>query len=166
MLSLEPDERNRVLLLLLYASGVRRGEVAGLRWQDLQATNGDGQITVFGKGGKTWSVQLPTSVWKQLNKWRGEAPPEETVFRSRKRGEPLTDSGIWRIVKQAARRAGIEVPVSPHWLRHVHASQALDRRLPFIWYKPRSAMPVSPPPVATCMPGPKKARASSCRSKV
>src|SRR4051812_45325668 len=37
MLSLEPDERNRVLLLLLYASGVRRGEVAGLRWQDLQA---------------------------------------------------------------------------------------------------------------------------------
>jgi integrase/recombinase XerD len=58
MLSLEPDERNRVLLLLLYASGVRRGEVAGLRWQDLQATADGGQITVFGKGGKTRLVQL------------------------------------------------------------------------------------------------------------
>src|SRR5689334_11369055 len=52
MLTLEPDERNRVLLTLLYASGVRRGEVAGLRWQDLQAVEDSGQITVFGKGGK------------------------------------------------------------------------------------------------------------------
>jgi site-specific recombinase XerD len=52
------------------------------------------------------------------------------VFPSRKGGEPLTDSGIWRIVKQAAQRAGIEVPVSPHWLRHAHASHALDRGAP------------------------------------
>src|SRR4051812_2750486 len=130
LLSLEPDERNRVLLLLLYASGVRRGEVAGLRWQDLQATSDGGQITVFGKGGKTRSVQLPTSVWKQLTKLRGEALPEDPVFPSRKGGEPLTDSGIWRIVKAAARRAGIELPVSPHWLRHAHASHALDRGAP------------------------------------
>ncbi|HZB95749.1 MAG TPA: tyrosine-type recombinase/integrase, partial [Herpetosiphonaceae bacterium] len=70
MLSLEPDERNRVSLLLLYASGVRRGEVAALRWQDLQATGDGGQITVFGKGGKTRSVQLPASVWKQWHKLR------------------------------------------------------------------------------------------------
>lgn len=130
LLSLEPDERNRVLLLLLYASGVRRGEVAGLRWQDLQATSDGGQITVFGKGGKTRSVQLPTSVWKQLTKLRGEVPPENPVFPSRQGGEPLTDSGIWRVVKQAAQRAGIEVPVSPHWLRHAHASHALDRGAP------------------------------------
>jgi integrase/recombinase XerD len=130
MLSLEPDERNRVLLLLLYASGVRRGELAGLRWQDLQATSDGGQITVFGKGGKTRSVQLPVSVWKQLSKLRGVAEAHEPVFPSRKGGEPLTDSGIWRIVKAAARRADIEVPVSPHWLRHAHASHALDRGAP------------------------------------
>jgi integrase/recombinase XerD len=130
LLSLEPDERNRILLLLLYASGVRRGEIAGLRWQDLQATAEGGQITVFGKGGKTRSVQLPTSVWKELSKLRGEALSGDPVFPSRKGGEPLTDSGIWRLVKQAARRAGIEVPVSPHWLRHAHASHALDRGAP------------------------------------
>jgi integrase/recombinase XerD len=130
MLSLEPDERNRVLLLLLYASGVRRGEIAGLRWQDLQATADGGQITVFGKGGKTRSIRLPVSVWKQISKWRGEAQPGDPVFPSRKGGEPLTDSRIWRIVKQAAQRAGLEVPVSPHWLRHAHASHALDRGAP------------------------------------
>ena len=130
MLSLEPDERNRILLLLFHASGVRRGEIAGLRWQDLQATSDGGQITGFGKGGKTRSVQLPTSVWKQLGKLRGEALSGDPVFPSRKGGEPLTDSGLWRIVKQAARRAGIEVPVSPHWLRHAHAPHALDRGAP------------------------------------
>lgn len=130
LLSLEPEERNRVLLLLLYASGVRRGELAGLRWRDLQATGDGGQITVFGKGGKTRSVQLPASVWKQLQKLRGNAGPDDPVFPSRKKAQPLTESAIWRIVKKAAERAGLELPVSPHWLRHAHASHALDRGAP------------------------------------
>jgi len=53
MLTLEPDGRNQVLLFLLYASGVRRGELAGLVWKNLQAAEQGGQITVFGKGGQT-----------------------------------------------------------------------------------------------------------------
>ena len=44
MLSLEPDERNRLLLFLLYASGYRRAELAALCWRDLQATTDGGQI--------------------------------------------------------------------------------------------------------------------------
>jgi integrase/recombinase XerD len=130
LLSLEPEERNRVLLILIYASGVRRGEVAGLRWRDLQAAGESGQITVFGKGGKTRSIQLPDSVWKQLRKLRGKSSADDVVFPSRKKGKPLTESAIWRIVKQAAVRAGLELPVSPHWLRHAHASHALDRGAP------------------------------------
>ena len=59
LLTLEPNERNRTLLTLLYGAGVRRSEVADLRWRDLQATSGGGQVTVFGKGGKTRSIQLP-----------------------------------------------------------------------------------------------------------
>jgi len=130
MLSLEPDERNRLLLFLLYASGTRRAELAGISWRDLQATTDGGQITVFGKGGKTRSIQLPVSLWKQLLTLRGAARDAEAVFPSRKKGKPLTDSGIWRIVKQAAARAGLQNSVSPHWLRHGHASHALDRGAP------------------------------------
>jgi integrase/recombinase XerD len=130
LLSLESNERNRMLLLLLYASGVRRGELSGLLWKDLQAASEGGQITVFGKGGKTRSILLPDSLWKQLQKLRGSAPAEDPVFPSRQKGAPLTDSAIWRIVKRAARRAGIELSVSPHWLRHAHASHALDRGAP------------------------------------
>jgi integrase/recombinase XerD len=130
MLTLEPDDRDRVLLFLLYASGARRGELAQLFWKDVQASGDSGQVTVLGKGGKTRSILLPESVWKQLQRLRGKAGAADPVFPSRKKGKPLTESGIWRIVKQAAKRAGIEASVSPHWLRHAHASHALDRGAP------------------------------------
>jgi site-specific recombinase XerD len=130
MLNLEPNERNQVLLTLLYASGARRGELAGLRWHNLQMTVLTGQITVFGKGGKTRSIQLPGSLWKKLQRLRGDAPLDAPVFPSRKRKQPLMESGIWRIVKKAAVRARVDLPVSPHWLRHAHASHALDRGAP------------------------------------
>jgi hypothetical protein len=61
-----------------------------------------GQIIVFGKGGKTRSIQQPESVWKQLQRWRGKAAAEDPVFPSRKKGKPLTESAIWRIVKRDA----------------------------------------------------------------
>src|SRR4029077_17284242 len=53
-----PPGRNRVLLKLLYVSGVRVSEVCGLKWCDSLARSEGGQITVFGKGGKTRTVLL------------------------------------------------------------------------------------------------------------
>jgi len=130
ILSLEPNERNRALLFLLYASGVRVSEVCGLCWRDVQA-NGDGvQITVFGKGGKTRAIQMSASIATALAKLRGEAGEDAPVFRSRQHGAALKTVAVLRIVRQAARRAGIELAVSPHWLRHAHASHALDRGCP------------------------------------
>src|SRR5664279_3074004 len=130
MLSLEPKERNRVLLTLLYASAVRVSELCSLCWRDAQ-TNGDsGQFTVFGKGDQTRSIQLPASVWKSLEKLRGDAGDDQPLFPSRKRGGPLKPLAVLRIVRQAAARAGIDLAVSPHWMRHAHASHALDRGAP------------------------------------
>jgi integrase/recombinase XerD len=53
MLALEPNERNRILLNLLYAAGLRISEVCELAWRDVQPREQGGQITVFGKGGKS-----------------------------------------------------------------------------------------------------------------
>src|SRR3954452_8159586 len=130
MLSLEPDNRNRALLTLLYASGIRVSELCALCWRDLQPNGDGGQITVLGKGSVTRSVQLPASVWKQLESLRGSAGPDDPVLRSRKKGAGLQTVAVLRIVKKAAERAGIDLPVSPHWLRHAHASHALDRGAP------------------------------------
>ncbi len=130
LLSLEPNHRNRVMLTVLYASAVRVSELCGLCWRDVRANGEGGQITVFGKGGKTRAIQLPGSVWKLLETLRGDARDEDPVFRSRKHGRALMSVAVLRIVRQAARRAGIEVAVSPHWLRHAHASHALDHGAP------------------------------------
>jgi integrase/recombinase XerD len=131
MLSREADERNRAILTLLYASGVRVSELCGLCWRDLQPSGDGGQITVFGKGGKTRAIRLPAAVWRQLESRRPEgAGGEQPVFRSRKHTGPLTPVAVLRIVRQAAKRAGVEGAVSPHWLRHAHASHALDRGAP------------------------------------
>ena len=133
MLALEPDPRNRALLTLLYASGVRVSELCDLSWRDLQAHGEAGQITVFGKGSVVRSLQIPPSVWQLVLGLRGPAAgPDDPVFRSRKKkgGGRLQTLAVLRIVRQAAERAGIHLPVSPHWFRHAHASHALDRGAP------------------------------------
>jgi integrase/recombinase XerD len=133
VLSLESNPRNRAILMLLYASGARVSELCGLSWRDLQ-TNGDGgQITVWGKGSVARSIQIPAPVWNLVNGLRpSNAGGDDPVFQSRKKkaGGRLKALAVLRIVRAAARRAGIDLPVSPHWFRHAHASHALDRGAP------------------------------------
>lgn len=130
LIGMEDHPRNRTILRLLYASGVRVSELCGLRWRDLQARDGGGQITVYGKGSKTRAIVIPASVWGDLVALRGDAGPDDALFRSPKGGGPLTSGQVWRIVKTAAARAGLGDAVSPHFLRHAHASHSLDRGAP------------------------------------
>ena len=134
VLSLESDPRNHAILTLLYASGVRVSELCALAWRDLQPNGDGGQITVFGKGSVTRSVQIPASVWQLLLVLKPkDVLLDDPVFRSRKQGRNrgfLQPVAVLRVVRAAAKRAGIEVPVSPHWFRHAHASHALDRGAP------------------------------------
>jgi site-specific recombinase XerD len=125
-----PEGRDRVLLKLLYVSGVRVSEVCGLKWCDALARQEGGQITVFGKGGKTRTVLLKPKIWQQLLSIKGEAKAVDPVFRSRKGRGALDVSQVRRIVYAAAKKAGLEQKVSPHWMRHAHASHALDRSAP------------------------------------
>jgi integrase/recombinase XerD len=62
MIALEPEGRNRVLLSVLYAAGLRVSEACGLRWRNLQARGEAGQILVRGKGGRARVVFLPVGV--------------------------------------------------------------------------------------------------------
>lgn len=125
-----PEGRNRVLLKLLYIAGVRVGELCGLKWCDAMPRTEGGQITVFGKRGKTRTILLKPKFWSQLLSIRGEAGAVDAIFRSRKGGGHLDASQVRRIVYTAAKKAGLEQKVSPHWMRHAHASHALDRRAP------------------------------------
>src|SRR5919201_6419515 len=130
ILALEHDRRNHALLRLLYAGGLRVSEIAALKWRDLVARDDAGQVTVFGKGSKTRTVLLPASVWAELVALRGAAGPDAPVFPSRRGGGHLDQTAVLRLVRKAAQHAGVEGKVSPHWLRHSHATHALERGAP------------------------------------
>ena len=130
LLALEPNRRNRVLLRLLYIAGLRVSEVAALKWRDLQPRTDGGQVTVFGKGDKTRVVLLPTAIWRERLRFRQGAGLDAPVLPSRRGGGHLHPTAIERIVWKAAKRAGVEGKVSPHWLRHSHATHALERHAP------------------------------------
>src|SRR3954454_8551405 len=106
MIRLEPNARNRTLLTLLYGGGLRISEICGLRWRDLAERDAAGQVTVYGKGGKTRVVLLSVGTWTTLGAIGGSTDPDGPVFRSRK-GGPLDASQVHRIVKVAAERAGL-----------------------------------------------------------
>lgn len=122
-------QRNAALLRLLYGAGLRISEACGLRWRDLTERDDAGQLTIFGKGGKTRVILLPKSLWDRIAKLRGTAGPDDPVFRSRE-GEALKRRQVHRIVKHAAKRAKLPLTFSAHWFRHAHASHALDRKCP------------------------------------
>lgn len=127
MIALTPEGRDRMLLRLMYATGARVSEICALKWRHVQLNGEAGQVTLFGKGGKTHAVVLPKSLWADLCVFRGEAEDDAPVFTSRKHAGHLHRSQVLRLVQQAAERAGIKGNVSPHWFRHAHASHAMDR---------------------------------------
>ena len=121
--------RDRILLRLLYAAGLRVSEACGLLWRNVRPRGDSGQITVFGKNGRTRSIALTAPLWEELIALRGNAGAEEPVFPSRS-GKSLDRGRVRMIVRRAAERSGVSEPVSPHWLRHAHASHALDHGAP------------------------------------
>lgn len=135
------SERDTILLRLFYVTGARVSELSGLRWKSCKARNADersdgsGVVTLVGKGSKSRNVLIPSSVWAELSHFResermeGFGGPSDPVFRSAKGGS-LSRGRIWRIVKVATQLSGVERDVSPHWLRHAHASHSLDRGAP------------------------------------
>ncbi len=116
------NHRDRALLSLMYACGLRVSEVCNLTWNDLQPHLDGGKATIFGKGALTRVVLVPQSVWGQLM-----ALPRSSnaVFVSRT-GRPLERTMVFKIVKQCAIRAGVSEKASCHWLRHSHASHAIE----------------------------------------
>lgn len=118
-------DRDRAIIALLYATGGRVSEVAGVRWADIKPTKKNAAITVTGKGDEQRTVAIARSVYNGLVADRPEwATDNDPVFMSQK-GGALSRQQIWRIVKAAAEKVGLP-KVSPHWFRHAHVSHALD----------------------------------------
>jgi integrase/recombinase XerD len=141
MIVLEQDPRNHAILHVLYAAGLRVSELCNLRWRHIiRRANGVQLDIMSGKGDKQRHVLLPERSWDILSALREGAADTGFVFRSRQevsregyyKGTRLDTTTIFRIVREAAKRAGVPnwYEVSPHWLRHCHGSHAIDHQAP------------------------------------
>ena len=123
----EHHPRNKLLLTTLFICGIRVSELCSLCWRDLKERNEGGQMTVYGKGKKTRTVLIPEPLWTALMTYKGTAPEDAYIFRGRHRTSKMHPTTALRIVRKAATRAGIKSNVSPHWMRHAHASIACEK---------------------------------------
>jgi len=116
-------KRDRAILCLLLACGLRRHEVVGLKVDDLQRREEHWAIVdMVGKAGHVRTVPIPDWVWKEVNNWLTAAGIERgKMFRrvgkmGKTSSEPLTAKAVWHIVKDSARRIGV-AKLAPHDLR-------------------------------------------------
>lgn len=120
--------RDRTMLELLYASGLRASELTTLRPLDLDLQAG--LLRVFGKGRKERLIPVHGAAQNMLQiylqTWRPAFQPNENALFLNRSGKGLTRQGVWKLIKAYALKAGIHKPISPHTLRHSFATHLLE----------------------------------------
>lgn len=122
--------RDRAILELLYASGLRISELANARLENFYPE--EGTIRVIGKGNKTRIVPVGRKACEALAVYLSTERPKlvkrrtgNEIFLS-ERGTKLTTARIWQIVKEKAKHAGLQKNIYPHLLRHSFATHLLS----------------------------------------
>jgi|YNPBryunderm2012_1023409.scaffolds.fasta_scaffold13096_2 integrase/recombinase XerD len=121
--------RDRAMLETLYATGVRVSELVHLTLANLRLD--PGFVRVLGKGSKERVVPLGSSARGWIARYLEEVRPRHDRHRAAElfltaRGEAMTRQAFWYAIKGYGRRAGIEVPLSPHVVRHSFATHLLE----------------------------------------
>jgi integrase/recombinase XerD len=123
--------RDRAMIELLYATGLRVSELVGVRVADLHLA--EHYLTCIGKGSKERLVPIGEQATEWIERYRAGARRELLKGRAsprlfvNARGGPLSRVGFWKILKQYVRKAGLPRTVSPHVLRHSFATHLLER---------------------------------------
>jgi integrase/recombinase XerD len=132
----QPDEkepgglRDRAMLEVLYATGLRVSEITNLKPGDINIE--EGYVVCRGKGGKERVVPVGETAVAVVRRYLDEVRPaldkksSEALFLTR-RGDQFTRQGFWKMLAGHARRAGLSAEVSPHVLRHSFATHLLER---------------------------------------
>jgi len=139
------SDRDALLLEVAYYGGLRVSELVTLTWSHLLDRD-DGKLQIaglVGKGGKEREVLLPADLANRLREFRQGAGDDEAVFQGRPSTQrtakdrpegAMSARAVAQVIKRTAKRAalpkGVQERISPHWLRHAHASHALDNKAP------------------------------------
>jgi integrase/recombinase XerD len=122
--------RDRTMLEVLYATGLRVSELVTLK--HTQINMNQGVLRVIGKGDRERLIPLGEEAVKWLNEFLGVGRGEILLDRSTdylfptRRGDHMTRQAFWHIIKRYARKAGVDKELSPHTLRHAFATHLLN----------------------------------------
>lgn len=124
-------KRDKAMLELLYASGMRVSELVSLNLADIDTPGG--YVRCFGKGHKERMIPIYPRAAQSIEAYLNESRPQivqnhadEKALFLNVRGERLTRQGLWQILKGHAKSANIEADVTPHTLRHSFATHMLN----------------------------------------
>ena len=124
-------QRDSVMMELLYATGLRVGELVSLNVADVNAE--ESYVRCLGKGSKERIVHLYPKALQELKKYMKQSRPvmlgkrkEEQALFVNHRGERLTRQWVWSVLKTYAQAAGIKSSITPHTLRHSFATHLLQ----------------------------------------
>ena len=118
--------KHRAMLMMLYGAGLRVTEVCALLPADIDSQRMLIRVRA-GKGGKDRYVMLSPRLLATLREyWRLRPPRGPHLFTSPRPGKPLSRMAVFRVVRRAARRAGLPKRVNPHLLRHCFATHLLE----------------------------------------
>jgi integrase/recombinase XerD len=122
--------RDRAMLEVLYATGLRVSELVALTLMQIHLDQG--VVRVIGKGSKERLVPLGDEAIRWLERYMKQARPDlaagrpsDAIFITR-RGGPMTRQMFWHLIKRHAVQGGIKKPLSPHTLRHAFATHLLN----------------------------------------
>ena len=123
-------KRDKAMLELLYASGMRVSELIGLNLGDVDLK--EGSVRCFGKGHKERIIPIHPRAAAAVNEYLKEArlklarDQDEPAIFLNPRGERLTRQGFWQKIKEYAKSANLDMHISPHTLRHSFATHMLS----------------------------------------
>ncbi len=121
--------RDKAMIELLYATGVRVSELVHLRINDMDFNNG--YIKVMGKGSKERFIPVGEKALNIIKEYIKEARQKfdkkngSPYLFLNNRGEPFTRQGFWKMLKSYAKKAGIKKRITPHIIRHSFATHLL-----------------------------------------
>ncbi len=115
-------QKSKLIVKMLYSSGLRVSELVNLTPKDLDFSQNIGWVRK-GKGSKDRLFKIAESISKQLQRYLSKHPDNKFVFSG---AEPMSVRNVQFIVTSAAKNAGINKQVSPHTLRHSFATALLD----------------------------------------
>jgi integrase/recombinase XerD len=133
MIELESDAQKKILLKILYFTGLRISEAISLKTNSFRLDElGKGAyMTIIGKGSKVRTVYLPDGFFNEVSIYiRGNCSDDGYLFFDFESKKPLTRFQAFRIIKAAAKRAKIDPVPSPHWFRHTNATHSIEAGAP------------------------------------